>query len=319
MKLGFKDIDEEEQKAAKKRFEFDRKMKKSNWYLLLFLGVIWVIFAIVLGIQSIFDHSKFPQFIAMVGFIGVIVIIVWGYGRLLEWFMEWINKRMYVRELPKESRRTLKYTLNSMRYNVPCILWDVFWAVIIFTVLFMGMELLFNAPGEFFRKAGQYVLVWGPIILLVHVFLKLIHQEFDYTTKMLKLTSDFYNYGNELQRDTYKQHIEWSLKNNMIFNSKSIVLTKEYLIGSANSNTRFRPVAIPRDFVKAAEVRMVYSHQRTKSSTATICDAILTCKLNNDKLVEFYIARNWGVEMIIEGLQESGFAFTLREDVVEYR
>ena len=136
---------------------------------------------------------------------------------------------------------------------------------------------------------------------------------------MLKWTRRYYNYGDEKQGELFKEYVEWSLKKSMLLNCQSIVLTNEFLLGSADSYTFFYPVAIPRDFIKEAELRMVYSHERSKSTTVNICEAVLACRLNNEKIVNFYLARNKGVEMVVACLQKSGFKFTTRTDMVEYR
>lgn len=222
----------------------------------------------------------------------------------MDWFIEWVNKKIYVRNLPKESDRTLKKTLNSMRDNLFCLLWNVLWGVLVFTLIIVGLNTM--NPMEFLKDALWFVAISGPIFLGGNILGKIIHEEKDCTKNLLKRTFEIYDYGDENQKKLFREHLEWSLRNNMLVNSKNIVVTEEFLVGSA-SDTGFCPVAISRIFVKKAEVRTTYSQGTGKNGALLVCDAHLVCELMNGDEIAFLLGRGESAELVEEKLNDTGW------------
>ena len=308
MQLGFHDLDEEKQKKAKNNVEFHRKARSFEEYLLYVLLGVWVVGTCFMGIKAISDRSYLSRFLESLIALCVTCGICFAWKYFLDWLFSWVFKRQNTEKLPKQSMRSLKSVLNYMNGNIALMIWEIFWGIIVFSALLVaGMEKALSI---------QAVVGYGSKMLIVffagYVLFHIIHKRRDLTKRLLKNTVDYYNYGDGTQ---YAAYVDWSLRENILLCCKQYVLTKEFFLGYAHSDIGFCPVAIPREFIKEAEVRMALS----ADSKVSVSKAILACKLCNGKVIDFYLSRYQGSRLAVELLQRHGFSFTVRNDVVEYQ
>lgn len=308
MQLGFHDLDEEKQKKAKNNVEFHRKARSFEEYLLYVLLGVWVVGTCFMGIKAISDRSYLSRFLESLIALCVTCGICFAWKYFLDWLFSWVFKRQNTEKLPKQSMRSLKSVLNYMNGNIALMIWEIFWGIIVFSALLVaGMEKALSI---------QAVAGYGSKMLIVffagYVLFHIIHKRRDLTKRLLKNTVDYYNYGDGTQ---YAAYIDWSLRENILLCCKQYVLTKEFFLGYAHSDIGFCPVAIPREFIKEAEVRMALS----ADSKVSVSKAILACKLCNGKVIDFYLSRYQGSRLAVELLQKHGLSFTVRNDVVEYQ
>ena len=308
MQLGFHDLDEEKQKKAKNNVEFHRKARSFEEYLLYVLLGVWVVGTCFMGIKAISDRSYLSRFLESLIALCVTCGICFAWKYFLDWLFSWVFKRQNTEKLPKQSMRSLKSVLNYMNGNIALMIWEIFWGIIVFSALLVaGMEKALSI---------QAVAGYGSKMLIVffagYVLFHIIHKRRDLTKRLLKNTVDYYNYGDGAQ---YAAYVDWSLRENMLLCCKQYVLTNEFFLGYAHSDIGFCPVAIPREFIKEAEVRMVLS----ANSKVSVSRAVLACKLCNGKVIDFYLSRYQGSRLAVELLQKHGLSFTVRNDVVEYQ
>lgn len=64
---------------------------------------------------------------------------------------------------------------------------------------------------------------------------------------------------------------------------------------------------------------MVYYHVRSNQSSVSIGEAVLACQLKNGEVIDLYLARNQGEEMVMERLEESGLEYRVQRTQAEYR
>lgn len=308
VEFGFRNRDEKEQQHAKNRYEFRRKTTKLQDYFLRFLGIALALCVIGLGIKAVFDRSYVKAFGQMLALFIVLCAVYFGTGPLLIGLFTWVFRRQNNEKLPPVSQRNLRKTLNYMNGNVGGLVWNILWGIIAGTALLVSvMEGAFTL---------ENVVNFGRKLLLIfavgYVFFAVIHNRRDLTKRMLGNTVDYYNYGDG---KLFAEYVDWSLRENMLLRCKQYALTKEFFLGYAHTDIGFVPVVLPRDFIKQAEVReAVYSSYRV-----TVDRTILACKLNNGKVIDFYLSRLMGSRMALELLKKHGFKFTVRTDVVEYQ
>lgn len=308
MQLGFQDLKEEEQKKAKKHMDFHKKTRSAEMYLIYVLMGMWAAGTCFMGIKAISDKSYLSRFLESLIALSVTCGICFAWKYVLELLFEWVFKRQNTEKLPKQSMRSLKSVLNYMNGNIALMIWEIFWGIIVFSALLVaGMEKALSI---------QTVAGYGSKMLIVfftgYVLFHIIHKRRDLTMRLLKNTIDYYNYGDGIQ---YAAYVDWSFRENMLLCCKQYVLTKEFFLGYAHTDIGFYPVAIPREFIKEAEVRMALS----ADSKVSVSKAVLACKLCNGKVIDFYLSRYQGSSLAVKLLQKHGFPFTVRNDVVEYQ
>ncbi|MBQ6696238.1 MAG: hypothetical protein IJN16_06000 [Lachnospiraceae bacterium] len=308
MQLGFQNLDEEEQKKAKKNVDFHRKTRTFEGYLLLAFLIGWIVLTGWMGIKAISDRSYLSRFLESLIALVVTVGICVAFKYFLDWLFSAVFKSQNTEKLPKQSRRSLRNVLNYMNGNIALLVWEISWGIIVFSALLVVvMEKAFRL---------QAVVSYGSKILLIflvgYVLFHALHKRRDLTKRLLQNTVGYYNYGDG---KLYAEYVDWSIRENLLLCCKQYVLTKEFFLGYAHTDIGFCPVAIPREFVKEAEVRMALS----ADSKTSVSRAILACKLCNGKVINFYLSRFQGSYMAVELLHKHGFEFTVRNDVVEYR
>lgn len=308
MQLGFHDLKEEEQKKAKEHVDFHKKTRSAEMYLIYVLLGFWAAGTCFMGIKAISDRSYLSRFLESLIALCATCGICFAWKYFLDWLFAWVFKRQNTEKLPKQSERSLKHVLSHMNGNIALMIWEIFWGIIVFSALLVaGMEKALSI---------QAVVGYGGKMLFVFligcVLFQWLHRRRDLTKRLLQNTVGYYNYGDGTQ---YAAYVDWSLRENMLLCCKQYVLTNEFFLGYAHSDIGFCPVAIPREFIKEAEVRMVLS----ANSKVSVSRAVLACKLCNGKVIGFYLSRYQGSRLAVELLQRHGFSFTVRNDVVEYQ
>lgn len=308
MQLGFHDLEEEKQKEAKNNVDFHRKARSFEAYLLYVLLGMWIVGTCYMGIKAISDRSYLSRFLQSLIALIVICGICFAWKYVLDWLFSWVFKRQNTEKLPKQSKRSLKNVLNDMNGNIALMIWEIFWGIIVFSALLVaGMEKALST--EAVAGYGSKMLI---AFFVGYVIFQMIHKRRNLTKRLLQNTVGYYNYGDG---KLYAEYVDWSLRENMLLCCKQYVLTKEFFLGYAHSDIGFCPVAIPREFIKEAEVRLALS----ADSKVSISRAVLACKLCNGKVIDFYLSRYQGSGLAIELLQKHGFSFAVRSDVVEYQ
>lgn len=308
MELGFKNLDEKKQESAKKSFNFHKKARRFEDYALILYFTGFVAVTIWLGLKSISDRTYLTRFLQGLAFVIALLAIYFGWEHFLNWLFVTVFRSQNNEKLPNVSKRSLRNVLNAMNGNIGGLIWDVLWGCVLFSALVAGASVGSLTWENVSNIGGEMCLIYAG----GYVLFRVIHKRRNLIKRMLKYTIEYYNYGNG---KVYSEYVDWSLKENMLLCCKQYVLTKEFFMGYAHSDIWFYPVVIPRDFIAEAEIRgALYSDSRV-----TLSKAILACKLNNGKVIDFYLSRLNGSKMAIELLQKHGFEFTVRNDMVEYQ
>lgn len=306
--LGFKEIDKKRQENRKNNFLLSRKLRK--WEM----GLVIIIFGALgintgrMGIKAIKDTEYVKPFLQSLGFLVGLLAICFGTVFFLEWLFNFVFMKQNTEKLPMQSNRSLRKILNQMNGSIPLIVWNVGWGCIVFTALIMGI-------GEHLMTIENIVTVGGNMLkvyLVGYVIFRFIHSRRNLTKRMLRYTKEVYNYGDG---KVYAEYIDWSIREHLLLACKQYMLTDEFFLGYAYSDMGFAPIAIPREFIKNAEVRMAY----TADSQMSTSKSILACQLYNGKVVDFYLSRFEGNQMAVDLLRKKGFQFTIRTDMVEYQ
>lgn len=283
MKIGFREVDEQEQKI-------NRSLDKSNRIftvieaLLLCLMAILVIFCVVYYGIRVGAYGDSPEnFFNSISMLGVVCGSI-AFAVIIMNLIEYVQKKSVLvsPELGRVDGRkeySLKNALSIMKPKVAVIVWDVLVGLILFSMVFAQLisEEIFN-PEAWVRNS----IVLSVMLPAGHFLFGLLYRNRSYHKKMLKTTKKYLDIGSD---DMFCHRVDQSLRNSLLFCSKQFCFTTDYLMGYADTDVNYQIAAIPTGEIEA----MQYFVRRENNGRVTIEKGILACRLKNGKVIHFYL------------------------------
>lgn len=206
--------------------------------------------------------------------------------------------------LPAQGAVTLEDALHRMSTQTGVIVWDTIWGCVVFSLLFL------LALGMGNRPRILLVCVCVTILLaLGHAVFHLLWKKKSFTKRMLRNTSKIMELTHP---EAYGEAVEESLKQGVLSYEKELILTNEYILGRAEWDTYYRPVAISR----AQITEFTFFYQRMVGGRSSRTVGILRCSADGKKLVDFVLGPQPKAERILKIL--SYYQFSWQEGKLTY-
>lgn len=206
--------------------------------------------------------------------------------------------------LPAQGTITLENALHRMCTPIGVIVWDTIGGCVVFSLLF----LLALGIGNWLR----ILFICDCVIILLavgHTVFHLLWKKKSFTKKMLCSTHEIIKLAHP---ETYAEAVEESLKRGILAYEKELILTNEYILGSAEWDTHYTPVAIP--IAQITELSFFYRRIAGSRNSRTI--GILRCAADGKKLADLILGPPPKAERIMKILNY--YQFSWREEKFTY-
>lgn len=168
--------------------------------------------------------------------------------------------------LPVTGTVTLEDALHKMSSRVGVIVWDSLWGCVLFSMLF----LLISGTGDTVRIIFSWMGL-AAFTAVGHIGLHFIWKKSTLTKKMLRNMAEYWPISNT---SDYAKAVEESLKRSILSYEKELIVTDEYILGNAQWDTSFHPVAIPREQID----ELVFYYRRLVNGQTSRTVGILSCR-----------------------------------------
>lgn len=207
--------------------------------------------------------------------------------------------------LPEQGAVSLEDALHRMSPQTGVIVWDTIWGCVVFTLLFMLALGMGNRPRVLFLCACVII-----ILAVGHTVFHLLWKKKPFTKKMLRNTSEVMELA---QPEAYAKAVEESLRRGVLSYEKELILTNDYILGSAEWDIYYTPVAIPR--AQITEYTFFYRRMVVGGRNSRTV-GILHCASDGRKLVDIVLGPQPKAERIMRIL--SYYKFFWKEEKITY-
>lgn len=179
--------------------------------------------------------------------------------------------------LPVTGTVTLENALHKMSSQVGVIVWDSIWGCVLFSMLF----LLISGTGDMVRIIFGWMGL-AAFTAVGHIVLYFIWKKRSLTKKMLRNMAEYWPISNT---SDYAKAVEESLKRSILSYEKELIVTDEYILGNAQWDTGFHPVALPREQID----ELVFHYRRMVNGQTSRTVGILSCRAAGKKTVNLVL------------------------------
>ncbi|MDE6208820.1 MAG: hypothetical protein K2M73_03980 [Lachnospiraceae bacterium] len=294
--------------------QFEKKANRFFYKLKLFVIAVTVIALFCGGIFLILAYGiplgnrkqDMKQVFNGIGIIGMLILINICY-RLIGWFFGYLDrkhgdfsKEINSKKLPAPFLRTLKHTLIYMSGKIFLKVYDgIVWSFVIAIVL---LEIFAD------KLSGNIValLIMIGICLFVRVCIVAVYYFKNYTKKMLRYCEKYiFKYEGQLS----SRDIEESIKKSLMYYSRQLVITKDYILAWCETDALYHPIAVPFNEIILLQYEV---RSRATSKGAVIYSAVLVCKLRSGKTVDLYVGNRFKTDVIWRVLKYFNIQFENR-------
>jgi len=221
-------------------------------------------------------------------------------------FSDWMEIRRTDGTVPlEEDKRSLKRTLAYMSGKVLQKTFDVlnFIEIGMFGFGGLGWAIYFGTEKEI---GIVIVIILGLIVwtVLLHCLMSYIKNNKNRMVKrVLENSKEYVDYGDEAE---FTDFVDRSLRNDMIFRCKNLVLTKDVVLGRIDNDREFLPVAVlRREVLSDSFYVMKRIHGRGRRAYKSI-DGILELRLKNGNVIKLYTSEGFGNDRVRRMLLDAG-------------
>lgn len=301
-----------DQEYLRKLDKVDQTGKKiTYWFFIIFYAVVTVIIlalTVYYGVLTMQGNDNTKQFVSY-----YMRLLALGAIPLCLRLIYFLRERFFKKDteydpgtavLPAPGTVTLEAALHRMSTQVGVVVWDVFWGIVLFSMLFVTLSgegdpvrLMFSSMGlAAFTVAGHFVLHF-------------IWKKRSMTKKLLRRTAEYRTIGNT---SDYAKEVGESLKRSILAYEKEFILTEEYILGSAERDTSFNPVAIPREEID----ELVFHYRRVVNGRYSRTVGILSCRAVGKKPVDLILGLDPTVNKVLRILNY--YKIPWREEKMTY-
>lgn len=305
--------DDKNQEFLRKLDRFDRAGSRvMSWILLalyiLFTGGILVgtVYYGVREFQGNGDSEQLTICCAMLLILAAIPVC----GKLVNHFFKSLDQKNDAFDprtmaLPDNGTVTLEGTLHRMSTQTGAIVWDGILGCVAFSLLLTLAMGIGNRPRVLLACAGVMIL-----IAVGHTVFHLLWKKKSFTKKMLRNTAGAIALEHP---EAYAEAVEESLNRGVLAYEKELILTDEYILGNAEWDIYFTPVAIPREQI--TEFVFFYRRMVVGGRTSRTL-GILRCNADGKKLADLVLGQRPKTERILKILRH--YQLSWQEKELEY-
>lgn len=301
------------QEFLRKLDKVDETGKKISYWIFIILYAVFTVvilaMAVYYGVLTMQGNDNTKQFVSC-----YVTLLLLGAIPLCGKLMDFVFKRYFKKDteydpgtavLPAPGTVTLEAALHRMSNKTGVMVWDIFLGCVLFSMIFLmftgvkdPVRLMFSTMGlAAFTVAGHFVLHF-------------IWKKRSITKKLLRRTAEYRTIGNT---SDYAKKVEESLKHSILAYEKEFILTEEYILGSAERDTSFNPVAIPRDEID----ELVFHYRRVVNGRYSRTVGILSCRAVGKKPVDLILGLDPTVNKVLRILNY--YKIPWREEKMTYR
>lgn len=259
--------------------------------------ILYVIFTcftlgatIYYGVRGFRGNGDTKQFV-ICGTILLILAAFFVCNQLIDLFFKNISQKnsaidLRTMELPAQGSVTLEDALHKMSAQTAVIVWDTLLGCVVFSLLCMLAFGLGDTPRILLLCIGITACIAAG-----HVFFHFLWKRKSFTKKMLNNTAKAIGLK---QPEAYAAAVEQSLKKGVLAYEKGLILTEEYILGCAEWDTYYTPVAIPREQVE----ELIFFYRRMVGGKNSRTVGILRCNADGKKLVDLVLGPSLKAERI---------------------
>lgn len=305
--------DDKNQEFLRKLDRFDRAGNRILHWLVIVLYILFTgcilaatVYYGVREFQGDGDSEQLTVCCAMLLILAAIPLC----GKLVDLFFRHLDQKNNTFDprtmaLPEQGTVTLESALHRMSTQTGAIVWDALWGCVAFSLLFLAVLDMGNRPRVLLGCAGVLVL-----IAVGHTAFHLLWKKKSFTKKMLRNTAGAIVLEHP---EAYAEAVEESLKRGVLAYEKELILTDEYILGNAEWDIYFTPVAIPR--AQITEFTFFY-RRMVSGGRASRTLGILRCNADGKKLADLVLGQRPKTERILKILRH--YQFSWREEELEY-
>lgn len=284
-----------EQKFLKKLDTFNQVTNSILWRIFIVIYVIVMLFLLagavyygMRGNQSSTDEKQF--IICSVTFMGMCALL--GCGKLFDKLMNKFYERdntldPATMKLPQAGTVKLEDALHIMSTQTAVIVWDTICGCIIFSLLFCVLFV----GGNWTRVL--LICVYMTVFLVAgHILFHWLWKKRSFKKKLLRNTAQYLSIEN---LPDYEKKVEESLNRAVLCYEKEFVMTEDYILGNAQRDTSFIPVAIPANQI----TEFIFFYKKMVTSRYVRTCGILRCVLRNGKSVDLILDMQPKAEKIL--------------------
>lgn len=291
--------DKNNQEVLKKMDKFDNITSNVMFRIFVIFYVLLTVFVlaatIYYGVYEIQGKGHTEQFAIYFTFLLVLAAIP-ACSKLIDLFIKQFFKKddaydPHKAELPAPGTVTLEDALHRMSTQTGVIVWDVLWGCVLFSLFC----LLALDMGDWLRIMLICVCV-AAIMAVGHLFFRLLWKKRSFIKRMLRNTAKCMPIACP---SDYVKGVEESLKRNVLSYEKEFIMTDEYILGCAEQDTSFIPVALPREQID----EFVFFYRRTVNGRYSRTVGILSCRAGKKKLADLVLGQGPKVNKVLRILK----------------
>lgn len=303
---------ENNQEFLKKLDKVDETGKRIvSWILIILYAVFTVVvlsLTVYYGVLAIQGNGNTKQFVS-----AYILLLILGAIPLCFKLFDFVFRHFFKKDtdydpetavLPMSGTVTLEAALHKMSSQVGVIVWDTLWGCVLFSMLF----LLISGTGDLVRIIFGWMGL-AAFTVVGHIVLYFIWKKSSLTRKMLRSTAEYRSVNNT---SDYANAVEESLKHSILSYEKELILTDEYILGNAQWDTGFHPVAIPREQID----ELVIHYRRLVNGQTSRTVGILSCRTAGKKPVNLVLGLEPKVNKVLRILNY--YKIPWREEKMTY-
>ncbi len=172
----------------------------------------------------------------------------------------------------------LQDVLRKMRGKPLLLAWDIIQGIGLFAMLIV----IITGWNTFDKniELSMGLLLIASYQIIMHFLISHSYNIHNYIGKLLEITGKYYEYGDE---QAFLQYVTGSLKERTVLNTGQLILTEDLILGYAEGDLIFRPVAIPRSEILESEFYVKYVFGKAPNR------GVLKCQLKNKKSLDLYV------------------------------
>lgn len=272
--------------------------------IVLFCGGVFLILAY--GIPLGNRKQDMKQVFNGIGIIAMLLLLDICY-KAIGWFFGYMERKHgdFSREtdpkkLPAPFLRTLNNTLIYMSGKIFLKVYDgIVWS-------FVTAIILFEIFADKLSGNIMALLVMIGICILIRFCIVAVYHLKNYTKNMLRYCEK-YIFKYEGQMSSWD--IEKSIKSSLLYYSRQLVITKDYILAWCETDALYHPIAVPFNEIISLQYEV---RSRATVNGAVIYSAVLVCKVRSGKTVDLYVGNRFRTDVIWRVLKYFNIQFENR-------